>query len=79
MADRVLVMAEGQVKMFDRVEKVYAHGEELSAIGLNVPQITRIFMGLHARGLLIGENAYTVDAAEEILLKALGKAGDAHA
>lgn len=79
IAERVLVMSDGRVRMFDTVDKVYSHGPELTKIGLNVPQITRIFMGLHARGLLEGDQAYTVAQAKAILLKYLGKGGGGHA
>lgn len=75
VADRVLVMSGGRVEMFDTVERVYSHGNELTQIGLNVPQITRIFMGLHNNGLLTESQAYTVEDARNIILDSLGKRG----
>src|SRR5699024_11763099 len=37
-ADKVLVMAQKKVAMYDTVEKVFARAEELLALGLSVPQ-----------------------------------------
>ncbi len=71
VADRLLVLSKGQVVMFDRVEQIYGRCEELTQIGLNVPQVTRIFNGLHAKGLCLGENAFQVEDAAAILLRHL--------
>ena len=75
VAQRVLVMSKGRVKMFDTVEKVYSKGKELTEIGLNVPAVTRVFLKMHEKGLLQGENAYTVETAKNAILKSLGKRG----
>lgn len=42
-ADKVLVMAQKHVAMYDTVERVFARAEELLALGLSVPQVTTIF------------------------------------
>jgi len=67
-ADRVLVMNKGKVVMFDTTEKVFARSEELSAMGLAVPQISRICRGLADRGLNIDPNCYTIEQAKQQLL-----------
>ena len=80
IAERVLVMNDGRVCMFDRVEKVYSRPEELAAIGLNVPQVTRVFMGLKKRGVQVPDGVYTVEQARAALLPMLqGKGGGTHA
>lgn len=71
MASKVLVMSGGQVKMYDSAPAVFSRAQELEAIGLSVPSVTRIFMGLRARGYDVGENAYTTDQAVERLLPLL--------
>lgn len=68
VADKVLVMDHGTVKMFDKTAAVFSRAEELEAIGLSVPAVTRIFMGLRARGYDVGDNAYTVEQAVARLL-----------
>lgn len=47
---RVIVMDEGQVLMDDAPVKVFAHSEELEAIGLDVPMVTRLGNRLRQQG-----------------------------
>lgn len=63
VADRVLVMNDGRVAMFDETAAVFSRAEELAAIGLAIPAVTRVFMGLRARGIDAGENVYTTEQA----------------
>ena len=79
IAEKVLVMNEGRVFRFGSVEEVYSQPEELSAIGLNVPQVTRIFMGLRQNGLPVPGGVYTVEQAKDALLPLLRKGGGADA
>ena len=67
-ADRVLVMNKARVAMFDTTEEVFARADEISAMGLAVPQITRICKGLAARGLHIDPHCYTIEQARQQLL-----------
>lgn len=71
VADRVLVMNKGRVAMFDDVDKVYCRGEELYDMGLNVPMVTRVFMGLRSRGIDVDQSVYTVDKAVKVLMSHL--------
>ncbi len=75
IADRVLVMNDGEVAMLDTAANVFSRGEELTEMGLSVPAVTRIWMELRKRGLDVGENVYTVAQAAERLLPLL-KGGD---
>ena len=77
VADRILVMDHSKAKMLDTVDNVFSHADELQAIGLNVPHITKVFMGLRARGFDVPDNVYTVDKAAQILTDLLkSKGGD---
>ncbi|MCH5321064.1 MAG: energy-coupling factor transporter ATPase [Eubacterium sp.] len=58
---RVLVMNKGTLAMNGTVDEVYSHGEELKAMGLNVPEITDIFFRLKALGVDCRTNIYTVE------------------
>ena len=49
-AGRVMVLQKGDLKFFDDTRTVFSHGEELMGMGLNVPQITRVFLALRQRG-----------------------------
>ncbi|MBQ9414724.1 MAG: energy-coupling factor transporter ATPase [Clostridia bacterium] len=78
LADKVLVMDHGEVRMFDETAAVFSRAEELEALGLSVPAVTRIFMALRARGFAVGDNAYTTDQAVRRLLS-LVRGGTPHA
>lgn len=68
VASKVLVMSKGKVKMYGTVDEVYSRSEELREIGLNVPQVSRIFEILKNNGYDLG-SAYTVDKAVKLILK----------
>ncbi|MBR4627531.1 MAG: energy-coupling factor transporter ATPase [Ruminococcus sp.] len=68
-ADRILVMNRGSVFCFDRTDKVFSRAEEIAGIGLDVPQVTKVFMELKRRGMDFGGEAYTVDCAKELILR----------
>ena len=63
LADRILVMNHGRVEMFDKTAEVFRHGERLTEIGLNVPQITGIMDELRKMGVPVKEGIYTVEDA----------------
>jgi energy-coupling factor transport system ATP-binding protein len=63
IANRVLVMNNGSVAMFGTVDDVYSHGSELKNMGLNVPEITDVFLKLNSMGVPCNTNIYTIDQA----------------
>ncbi len=67
IATKVLVMNNARIEMYGSVDEVYSHSEELRKIGLNVPQVSKIFEILNKNGLDIG-SAYTVEKAAERIL-----------
>lgn len=75
VADRILVMDHSHAKMLDTVENVFSHGDELQKMGLNVPHITQVFMGLKAKGFDVPDNVYTVTQAAQILTDLLKNKG----
>ncbi len=75
LCSKVLVMNKGTVAMYGTVDEVYSHGEELKAMGLNVPEITDIFLKLKAMGVSCKTNIYTVEQGVEEI-KRLMNGGD---
>ena len=68
VADRVLVMNESKVFLFDETAKVFSHAKELEQIGLRVPQVTKIMMKLHENGYPVDPDVFTLEqAVKEIL------------
>lgn len=75
--DRVLVMNRARLMLDGTPERVFAHGAELEAAGLDVPQITKVFMGLRARGVKVSDSVYTIEQAKRALLALKGRREDA--
>lgn len=61
LATKVLVMNNSHAVMYGSVSEVYSRGKELSEMGLNVPQITKVFMGLKAKGFNVNDGIYTIE------------------
>ncbi len=74
-ANKVLVLNRSGVAMYDDVATVFSRAEEITRIGLSVPQITRIFGRLRAQGFPVSESVYTMDYAKQELLSLLAKGG----
>ena len=64
---RLLVLSHAKVICYDTPANVFARGDELESMGLALPQITRVFHGLRARGIDIPEEVYTVKYGAELL------------
>ena len=73
LATKVLVMNQSHLAMYGTVPEVYSRGEELVQMGLNVPQVTRIFMELKKRGFPVSDSVYTVRQGKEELLRLDGR------
>ncbi|MCC8064049.1 MAG: energy-coupling factor transporter ATPase [Clostridiales bacterium] len=63
MVDRVVVVNDGRLPFDGTPREVFSHGDELRAMGLNTPQLTRLFQKLKARGLPVEDNIYTMEEA----------------
>ena len=73
-ADRVVVLSHGRLVLEGTPQKVFAHGDELSALGLAEPFTARLSEELRARGVSV---PWTCD--DEVLVEALARmaVGDA--
>ncbi len=76
IAQRVLVMSDGGIQLDGTVEEVYSQGERLAELGLDVPEITSLFIGLKKAGYDLGKTEYTVDGAVKSILSYLSERGD---
>lgn len=75
VADRVIVMSDGKIRLDGTVDEVYSQGEELSSLGLDVPEITNLFIEMKKSGFDLGESVYTVRGAKDAIIKSLSKGG----
>ena len=75
VADRIIVMNESHLVMFDKTREVFSHGRELEKIGLRVPQITKIMLELKEKGYDVPDGILTVDEAFSDVSSLLKKEG----
>ncbi len=61
--DDIIVMANAKILMHKPCADVFSEYRELVAVGLDVPQITRVASALVEQGIDIGKDVYTVDWA----------------
>ncbi len=61
VANKVLVMNKGKVAMYGTVSEVYSQSDTLCEMGLNVPQVTRIFSLLRQKGVKLTNDVFTVE------------------
>ena len=55
--------------MQGKASEVFARAKELVAVGLNIPEISRMCLMLRERGIEVDEGVFTVEQAEECLLR----------
>ena len=78
ISSKVLVMNDSHLAYYDTVDGVFSHSAELKEMGLNIPQLTELFLKLKAKGYDVSTDVYTMEKAENELLKLL-KGGDKNA
>lgn len=79
IAKRIIVMANGEIKMDGAPNEIFSHGELLKSMGLDVPEICSVITELKKQGVNISEDIYTVSAAENALIKLLKGEGGKNA
>ena len=62
LTDRLLVMNGSKLAMDGTPAEVFTHAEELVSMGLNIPQVTQVFLHLKKMGLDVA-NVYTIEQA----------------
>ena len=76
MADRLLVMNKACLAMDGTPAQVFARAQELLDMGLDIPDVTQVFLHLKALGLDV-EPVYTIEQAVQVLKEI--KEGQCHA
>ena len=72
--DDVVVMAHSKVLMAGDRDHVFARADELEAVGLDIPQVTKLCLLLREGGMPMPAGLYTVDSAEDALVKLFSEA-----
>ncbi len=71
LATKVLVMNNSRLAYYGTVDEVFSHAEELKEMGLNIPQITGLFLRLKEKGFDVRTDIYTLEKAKDEILKLL--------
>ncbi|MBR4288602.1 MAG: energy-coupling factor transporter ATPase [Clostridia bacterium] len=62
-ADELLVLKDGMAFLHGTVDEVFSQGEKIEEAGLALPQITKLFRLLKAKGLPVSDAVHTVSDA----------------
>lgn len=68
-AKRVVVIDDGHVKMDATPAEIFARNDELTSLGLDVPEITGLFIRLHEKYHFINKDVFTVQQGKAELLR----------
>lgn len=63
ICDKLIVMSDSKVMMNGTPDEIFSRGDELHAIGLNVPEVTRTLIELRKLGIPVSTDVYAVDTA----------------
>lgn len=69
IATKILVMNQSRLAYYDSVEAVFSHADELKNMGLNIPQLTELFINLKAKGYDVPTDVYTLEKAKAEIMK----------
>ena len=67
--DRLIVMSEGKILLEGECREIFTRADELSAVGLDVPQITRLMLTLKEKGIELDTSVFTVQEAFKEIIK----------
>ena len=71
--DNVVVMNDGVVYRQGSVDKIFAMPDDLIAVGLDIPMVSRIANELKNRGIELEGEIYTVDGAYKAIMDYIGR------
>ena len=73
LCDKILVMEKGTVVMTGTPQEIFSKGEELQAMGLDLPEAAQLILDHKKRGIEKDETVLTMEQAERTLLEVLDK------
>ena len=66
--DDVVVMNNAKVYKTGTVDEIFSEAESLTAVGLDVPMVSRVAMALKKRGIDLRGNMYTTDGMRDAII-----------
>ncbi len=74
-AEKILVMNKSELFCYDTVQNVFRRSAEIEKMGLDVPQITKVFNRLKELGIPVDDEIYTTEYAKDVVLRLLRERG----
>ncbi len=74
-AEKILVMNKSELFCYDTVQNVFRRSAEIEKMGLDVPQITKVFNRLKELGISVDDEIYTTEHAKDVVLGLLRERG----
>ena len=75
IATKILVMNNSSIVCYDEPPKVFGMADEIAKMGLDIPQITKVFNILSEKGYNVAQDVYTIPYAVKKMLAYLDKGG----
>ena len=66
-------MQNGEIKAFDKTEKIFANHKLLNDLQIELPEVAQIILKLKNAGFDFKDNIFTVDTALNEILKKLDR------
>ena len=79
VADVIIYMADGVIEEIGTPEEIFMQADQLTRMGLDVPQVCQLGALLRKSGIDFPENVYREEQALEALLTLLGKGAESDA
>ena len=76
ITDRLLVMCGSRLAMDGSTPEVFSHASELMEMGLNIPEVTQVFLKLQQMGIPVN-SVYTIEQAVREIRRLKGGEGNA--
>ena len=68
-------MNKSELFCYDTVQNVFRRSAEIEKMGLDVPQITKVFNRLKELGISVDDEIYTTEYAKDVVLGLLRERG----
>ncbi len=73
LCDDLIVISQGKIMQKGSCDQVFSHVQELSRVGLDIPQISQLMQMLQDKGMPVPTDLYTVETALEAIKAVFGK------
>lgn len=73
LSDKVMITGEGKIIDFDKPSKIFSNEKFLKTLGLDLPEITKMFNYFNEKGCNFKKNVLTIEKGESEILRKINK------